>query len=158
MRLEKGLIGSLFGCACLALGCGDEAAPEEPLFPADYAASYVEVRDCRASSDHDLTRVRVLAAPDTVATYQGRAQPFAPGALVLKAEYDYADTACEGDAESWTVMRRLAEGSSPETLDWEWQDVNAERRVVSTNDSRCIGCHTACGVPPGGYQGTCTEE
>ena len=55
-------------------------------------------------------------------------------------------------------MRRLAEGSSPETLDWEWQDVDAARKVVSANDSRCIGCHTACGTAPGGYEGTCTEE
>lgn len=157
MRLEHALIRYL-GSACLALACGDEAAPEQPLFPADYASSYAIVRDCRASTDHDLTRVRVLAAPDTVAAYMGRAQPFAPGALVLKEEYDYGDMTCEGDVVSWTVMQRLAEGSSQGTLDWEWQDVDAARRVVSTNDSRCVGCHTSCGMPPGGYEGTCTEE
>lgn len=148
----------MLGGGWLALACGDEPAPEQPLFPADYASSYVEVRDCRASTDHDLTRVRVLAAPDTAEAYMARDQPFEPGALVLKAEYAYDDMACAGDIESWTVMRRLAEGSSPETLDWEWQDVDADRRVVSTNDSRCIGCHTSCGIPPGGFQGTCTEE
>ena len=30
------------------------------------------------------------------------------------------------------------------------------RRVISENASRCIGCHTGCGVPPDGYEGTCT--
>jgi hypothetical protein len=53
-------------------------------------------------------------------------------------------------------MTRLAPGSSPATLDWYWQDVDASRRVVTENDARCIGCHTTCGVPPEGYQGTCT--
>jgi hypothetical protein len=156
MSSGRGWIRWVLGC--LALACGDEPAREQPLFPADYASSYVEVRNCRASTDHDLTRVRVLAAPDTAAAYMGRDEPFDPGALVLKAEYDYADTSCEGEIASWTLMRRLVEGSSPQTLDWEWQDVDADRRVVSTNDSRCVGCHTACGMPPGGYQGTCTEE
>jgi hypothetical protein len=52
-------------------------------------------------------------------------------------------------------MVRLAEGSSPSTLDWRWYQVTADRTIVGTDIPRCIGCHTGCGVPPDGYEGTC---
>ena len=150
---------AVWGCLWLSLACGDdERAKELPFFPADYAASYVEVRNCRPSGDHNLSLVRVLADPDTASAYLERDQGFEVGALLVKAEYDFADTECQGDIVRWTVMRRLLEGSSADTLDWDWQDVDAARRVASTNDSRCIGCHTGCGVPPVGYLGTCTED
>jgi hypothetical protein len=57
--------------------------------------------------------------------------------------------------KQWTVMVRLAEGSSPTTLDWRWYQVSADRQVLGTDTPRCIGCHTGCGVAPDGYQGTC---
>src|SRR5690606_34595380 len=39
----------------------DQPGPDvEPLFPEDYRDSYVEVRDCRGSGDHDLNQVRML--------------------------------------------------------------------------------------------------
>jgi len=158
MMVQRRLLGSTFGCACLALACSDEPAELQPFFPADYAQSYVEVRDCRPSGDHNLSLVRVLADPDAAAEYTGRDRGFSEGAIVLKAEYDFGDTECQGEEIRWTVMRRLLEGSSPSTLDWEWQDVDADRRVVSSNDSRCVGCHTGCGVPPDGYLGTCSVE
>lgn len=150
---------ALAACLWLSLACGDaEPAKEAPFFPADYAASYVEVRDCRPSGDHLLSPVRVLAEPAAATAYLERDRGFDAGVLLMKAEYDFADPECQGDIVRWTLMRRLLEGSSPATLDWDWQEVDAARRVVSTNDSRCIGCHTACGVAPVGYLGTCTEE
>lgn len=138
--------------------CGDDAAPRgpEPLFPADYAATYVEVRDCRSSTDHELSRVRVLADPASADAYRSRDGGFAAGDTFVKAEYDYSDTECQGEIQRWTVMVRLAEGSSPVTLDYAWQELDAQRNVVTEDDSRCIGCHTSCGVPPDGYLGTCT--
>jgi hypothetical protein len=149
--------GALLGAA---LACGDDGGDGpsgvEPAFPAGYAASYSEVRDCRNSGDHELNRIRVLADASALAPYRDRDVDFPVGAVVLKEEHDFADTDCTGTPVRWTLMRRLAAGSSPQTLDWYWQDVDAERRVTSENDSRCIGCHTGCGVPPEGYQGTCT--
>lgn len=143
--------------ALASLSCGDDApGGPAPSFPADYAASYREVRDCRNSSEHEFMRVRVLADPAALEPYLGREQDFPVGSVVLKEEYDGADTACAGDVVRWTVMSRLAAGSSPQTLDWYWQEVDASRRVESENDSRCVGCHTGCGVPPDGYRGTCT--
>lgn len=141
----------------VASSCGDgEPAPSGPLpsFPADYAATFTEVRDCRSSTEHNLSRVRVLADPAALAPYQGRDADFPVGSVVLKEEHDDAD--CSSEPVRWTVMTRLAAGSSPETLDWYWQDVDAGRRVQTENDSLCVGCHTTCGVPPEGYLGTCT--
>ena len=75
--------------------------------------------------------------------------------VVLKAEYDFGDLTCEGPIKQWTVMQKLAPESSPDTLDWSWQQVDADRVVVDEDPPRCIGCHTGCGVAPDGYDGTC---
>jgi hypothetical protein len=133
---------------------GDDDA--EPVFPADWAATYVEVRGCRASSDHDLNKIRVVADPAASAPYLARDQPFPVGAIVLKPEYDFADGACAGPITQWTVMRREAPGGAPELMDWTWQRVDLDRNVVSENDERCTACHASCGSPPDGYLGTCT--
>jgi cytochrome P460 len=141
-----------------SVACSSDGGDPGPLpaFPADYAASYVEVRDCRSSSDHELHRVRVLADPAAAAVYQSRSGDFAEGAVVLKEEHDFADTSCTGPVERWTVMVRQAAGSAADTLGWQWQDVDAQRRVKTVDDSRCVNCHTSCGQPPDGFQATCT--
>lgn len=144
--------------ACGGGGGGDDdidAPGALPLFPADYAATYQQVRDCRYSLDHDLRRVRVLASPEAMAAYTGRAAPFPAGAIVLKEEYADRDTACAGAIVSFTVMQKLAAGSSPATLDWHWQEVSPDRRGVNEDNRSCVGCHTGCGKPPEGYDGTC---
>jgi hypothetical protein len=144
----------------VALACGgdgdDGGSSPAPAFPADYAASYSEVRDCRSSGEHQLNRIRVLVDAAALGPYRDRDADFPVGAVVLKEEHGFADTDCIEPPVRWTVMTRLAAGSSPETLDWAWQDVDAARRVTSENASSCISCHTGCGVPPEGYLGTCT--
>jgi hypothetical protein len=137
-------------------GGGNGADPPGPLFPSSYLSSYSEVRDCRTSSDHNLSRVRVLADRDATGPYLGRDAEFPVGSIVLKEEHDFADIDCTGGVIRWTVMARLAAGSSPDTLDWHWQDVDAARKVTSQNEPSCIGCHQGCGAPPDGYEGTCT--
>lgn len=148
-------VGTASGCG--GGGGGADGGPAA-AFPADYLQSYTEVRDCRQSTEHDLNHVRVLAGPDALAAYQGRDQPFPVGAVVVKEEYALDDVTCSGDIVQWTVMQRLAEGSSPDTLDWTWQQVDPDRNVVGQDLARCIGCHTDCGTTEnGGYQGTCSQ-
>lgn len=152
---QLGCILALAGIAG-ALGCGDDDGPapeDEVLLPADYADSYTEVRDCRASGDHDLNHVRVLADDAALDAYQNRDEPFPEGAVVVKEEYEFDDDTCEGPIKQWTLMQRLQD--SGDTLGWRWQQIDAQRHVVSEDSSRCIGCHSGCGVPPDGYQGTC---
>ena len=133
--------------------CGDD--PATPAFPADYAGSYVEVRDCRASADHDLNKVRVLVDPGAADAYLLRDRAFPTGSVVLKEEFDFGDTGCTGEPVQWTVMEQLPTGSAPDTLDWRWQKVTTARAVKTEDDQRCIGCHEACGIAPDGYLGTC---
>jgi hypothetical protein len=128
----------------------------EPDFPADYANTYVEVRNCRGSGDHDLNNIRILASPSALEPYQGRLEPFPVDAVVLKEEYDFGDFTCEGPIKQWTVMRRLPDGSSPDTLDWAWQEVDLERNVVDEDGAGCINCHQGCGLEPDGYEWTCS--
>lgn len=143
----------------LASGCpGDDGTTDdgpEPDFPADYVDSYVEVRNCRGSGDHDLNNIRILADPSAAGPYQDRTTPFPVGSIVLKEEYDFGDLTCEGPIKQWTVMRKLEAGSSPETLDWAWQRVDLERKVVDQDAARCYGCHSPCVEPPDSYDGTC---
>lgn len=121
----------------------------EPAFPADYAKSYAEVRNCRPSTEHDSHNIRIVASPSALAPYRDRDAGFPVGAVVLKEERDFGDVDCSGPVLLWTVMTMQADGG------WHWQSVSPERRVTGTNESRCIGCHAACGQPPEGYAGTC---
>lgn len=149
----------LIGLASLVgLGCSDPVEPPPgppPLFPADYAATYEEVRDCRQSGDHDLNIIRILADPAALGPYLDRDEPFPVGAVVLKEEYDFVDMACEGPIKQWTVMVRLEDDSAPTALDWRWQRVDAQRNVVAEDEPRCYGCHTGCTDAAGGYDYTC---
>ncbi len=136
---------------------GDDPPADDVLFPEDYAATYQEVRDCRQSGGaHDINFVRVLSDPAALGPYTDRATAFPEGAIVLKEEYDFGDQTCAGPIKQWTVMVKLAAGANPDALDWQWQRVSNLRDVVEADAPRCIGCHQGCGVPPDGYDGTCT--
>ncbi|MGE5307422.1 MAG: cytochrome P460 family protein, partial [Hyphomicrobiales bacterium] len=147
---------ALFACGSNSNGKTDGNTSGPPVFPADYAATYQQVRNCRLSLEHDLMYIRVLASPDALAAYNGRTAPFPTGAIALKEQYGEDDTTCAGPIVNFTVMQKLAVGSSPATLDWTWQKVGADRRLVDTDITRCTRCHTDCGKPPDGYDGTCT--
>ena len=142
-----------FACASALLAlaaCGEDATP---LFPADYAATFVEVRDCRPSGDHDLRMIRIVADPEAAMRYRLRDADFAPGALIVKEEFDFGED-CTGAPLQWTVMARAPDAEAPR-LGWRWQRVDGDRSVVSEDEPRCFGCHADCGVAPDGYLGTC---
>ena len=126
---------------------------EEAFFPADYAATYTEVRNCRFSLEHDLVRVRVLASPEAVVPYTVQGDPFPTGSIVLKEEYAEADMTCAGPLMGITAMQKLAVGSSADTLDWQWQATDGSHEVVDKDLGRCVRCHQMCSI----YDQTCTE-
>jgi hypothetical protein len=126
----------------------------EPLFPEDYRATYVEVRNCRQSADHDLHMIRVLADPAARDPYVGRDAPIPVGAILVKEEYDFGDLDCTGPIVRWTAMQRLEPGTAPLDLDWYWQAADPDRNVTEDNPERCANCHQGC-VEPDGYSGTC---
>ena len=138
----------------LAACSASEGAPA--IFPADYAASYQEVRDCRRSLEHAAT-VRILASPDAFAAYDGRTEAFPVGSIVLKEQYAVDDIACAKPIERYTVMQKLAAQSAPGALDWAWQEVGADFVEEPSDVAQCVSCHTVCGKAPMGYDGTCAE-
>ncbi len=142
-----------------AMGCGGSNPIEPdaalPIFSADYRSTFMEVRNCRLSGDHDLNDVRMLVDPNAFDAYMLRDRPFPVGSLVIKEEFEAGDTTCSGPIKQWTVMLQLPAGSSPVTIDWHWQKVDASRTVLTEDEPRCYGCHKDCGKPPVGYAGTC---
>jgi hypothetical protein len=138
------------------VACGGDSSSEDPVYPADYATTYQQVRNCRMSLEHDLHYIRVLASPDAVGPYMNRTDPFPLGAIALKEEYAEDDTTCSGPLEFITVMEKLDVGSSTATLDWHWQKVDANRKTLTHDEKRCINCHTACQAPDY-YDSTCTQ-
>lgn len=135
----------------LLVACGSDPSLPPPVFPEDYSA-YVEVRDCRSSSDHDLRKIRILADPASLEPYMTRTGGFPSGAIVLKEEYDFADADCTGDLVHWTVMQRNDDAAAG---NWLWQRIDADRSLITQNEDRCINCHASCGRAPDGYEGTC---
>jgi hypothetical protein len=137
----------------LALG-GCPTGDPEPLVPEDYAATFVEVRDCRLSIDHELEHVRVLAPPDVAAVYTARAGDFGDGALIVKERHAADD--CSDAPIGYAAMRRGA-GYWEVGGDWHWQLLDADFRVDEDGRvERCATCHAICGTgPEGGFDWTC---
>jgi streptogramin lyase len=113
-----------------------------PIFPANYRSSFVEVRDCRFSIEHDSVAIRVLVNEIGADAYLNNANPLPVGSIVIKEEYDAPDCSNDADLARWRVMRKEAPGFDPEDNDWAWQWVDAPNRSVRFNDkSTCVGCH-----------------
>ncbi len=147
----------LAALALLATGCPETPPPVDPLLPMDYLDTYVEVRDCRQSGDHDLNNVRVLADPAALQPYMDHASPFPVGATIVKEQYDFGDSDCTGPIVRFTVMQRLEEGSAPLDIDWAWQSLEPDFRVIDDPEPwRCPDCHRGCDTE-GAYMGTCTD-
>lgn len=142
----------------LLLACGTDPPTEEAFFPADYAATYQEVRNCRNSIDHDLMRIRIVASPSAMQPYAMRNAPFPTGAILLKEQFEGDDFNCEGPIVSITAMQKLDEGTDPASLDWAWQKTSPSFEVDAELDTqlRCANCH-ATGCAQEGYLGTCAS-
>ncbi len=113
-----------------------------PVFPANYRASFTEVRDCRFSIEHGGVSIRVLANPVAVQPYLGEQNPLPAGSIVIKEEFDAPDCSDDADLIRWRVMRKEAPGFDPQDGDWHWQQVAADRTVVFDDKTTCITCHT----------------
>jgi hypothetical protein len=153
MRLASSVVLALL----LAAACAD-APSRAPVaaFPADYAASYEEVRSCRKSADHELDFVRVLTDPSALGPYLDRTSAFPDGAVVLKEQYAADDASCSGSIEAWTVMRKNTAATA--RSGWDWQRVASDRSVVEADTGSCQGCHAGCtGAGQLGYDFTCAE-
>jgi len=145
------------GCAfSLLSACSSRSNDQSVVFPADYAARYTEVRNCRGPSvAHHNEYIRVVASPEALMPYMNRTDPFAVGAVVLKEQYGSTDKDCSGPIVEYSAMVRLATGSDLNALDWTWQADSGDREVLSDDVKTCISCHSNCDGQSGGYLATC---
>lgn len=128
--------------------------PVDALLPADYAATFTLVRECRQSIDHS-PHFRVLADALAVGPYLTRGAPFPVGAVLVKE--DYADAGCTA-LKGFAVMKREPPGYDPEAGDWHWQRIKPGGRIV--DDGRvtgCRSCHARCNPGDGGFDSTCAK-
>ena len=166
--MRKIWLGSLLLGASLFMGAcsGDDdgADPDAtppadaigPIFDPDYRDTYTQARSCRNSASHDLHRIVVWASPDAAPAYVPQEGEMPVGSILLKEEYDFADTNCEDEILRWTLMKKLPEGQGEDTLGWWWQDLEADGTVSSENHSLCYGCHDDCdGEPERVFDDTC---
>jgi len=152
-RLKRIAFG--FGLAVVAFsGCDD--SEQQPRFPENFQQTYLEMRTCRHSHEHELRHIRVFASPEAQLPYRTLkvGTPFPPGATLVKLEYQLAG--CNpADLLQYTVMHKGPGGEG----DWLWQRVSVERRVEEEGTPRrCINCHTVHCSPPFGYDLSCAEE
>lgn len=125
-----------------AVNAALNGCPLEPIFPADYRETFIEVRDCRNSIEHGSVSIRVLANPIAAGPYLRNENPLPVGSIIVKEEYDAPDCGNDADLARWRPMRKEAPGFDPDDGDWAWQWVSAPSRTVLLDDkATCIGCH-----------------
>jgi hypothetical protein len=118
-----------------------------PLFPPDFLDSYILVRDCRFSSDHNLSRVRVYVDSTGAQSYLNGNYPLPVGTVSVKTMNSGDNEQCEGALEEYAVMVKGPSGTAPSTNDWIWQSVNPDRSVRLSGtifEGECITCHEDC--------------
>lgn len=114
--------------------------PNSLIFPPNYAQTFVEVRDCRLSTEHEGYYIRVLTDPGAAQPYRDNAPSLPVGAVVVKEEFTRSD--CRNDSlVRWSAMRKEAAGFDPSSRDWRWQRVARDGTVLTENKASCVGCH-----------------
>ena len=127
-------------------GCGSDKStdpPEdrEPFFPETFEQSYTMVRDCRPSEVH-TNYVTVWADPASAQDYLDGNYPFEVGAVIVKVLY--TDASCT-EIRQYDAMKKGPAGTALDSGDWLWQEVRADRSVLSEGVQRaCTSCHVAC--------------
>ena len=115
----------------------------QPVFPANYRASFTEVRGCRFSAAHGGVNVRVWANAIGAQPYVDLANPLPQDTVVVKEEFNGPDCNDDSTLVQWRAMRKEAPGFDPVDGDWHWQRVSPQRVVVFDTKDTCISCHAA---------------
>ncbi len=124
----------------LAVNAALSGCPSRSIIPPDYAQTFVEVRDCRLSTEHEGYYVRVLTDAGAAPSYRGNAPSLPAGSIVIKEEFTRSD--CRGDSlVRWSAMEKERVGFDPSGTYWRWQRVLRDGTVVSEGPASCLGCH-----------------
>lgn len=131
------------GACSSAAGKGDA-----PIFPATFRqAGFRQVRACRAPGEHSgLNGFTVWVDQgsadtyDSILTASADVHQMPAGAIVVKELY--GDRTCTAAAvDGWVAMKKIP-GYDPPNGDWMWQDVTAQRAIISEGRvASCNSCH-----------------
>ncbi|MCX8072670.1 MAG: hypothetical protein N3C12_09485 [Candidatus Binatia bacterium] len=114
--------------------------PLESIIPPNYAQTFIEVRDCRLSTEHEGYYIRVLTDAAGAQLYRENAPSLPVGTVVVKEEYNRPD--CRADSlVRWSAMRKELDGFEPTGSNWHWQRVLRDGTIVADGKETCIGCH-----------------
>ena len=129
--------------------------PPEPIFPADYRLSFIEVRSCRIGNEHDGHAIRVLANPIAAAAYLAEQNPLPPGSIVVKEEFEGTSCSDGNNLARWSVMRKETAGFDSVDGDWHWQRLRTDGSLFIDGKATCVGCHRVPACRSRDYM--CTE-
>jgi hypothetical protein len=147
------------GLVALALGGCAEVDSFQPqqILPADYRTTFVQVRGCRSSVEHNLEHIVVRTSPAVAPVYDRGPYPFPVGTVIVKEEYG-SDNRCQF-LTGYTIMKKEAPGTDSAAGDWRWFKLDSMDRVTMQGSAtrRCSTCHATCtGMnPPRDF--TCAE-
>ncbi len=125
----------------LATGCVTWDA--DVYFPEDYEKSYHKVHACKKGAhpagDYVITWINDLGKD---AFNQGTT-PLPEGTVLVKSQY--SDERCT-EQSRFTVMKKGAPDTAPDSGDWLWQLVGPNGSVGECCDGSngCVSCHTPC--------------
>ena len=143
-------IGLLCVAATVLTACADD--PPEPsrdaVFPADYRESFVQLRTCRQSIEHDLEFVELWVSPDHAALFDDCVSPALPcdaplpaGVVVIKPQF--LDAGCSTPIRTAAAQRLHGEDLGDGAA-WLWQEVDPDGRSTGNDGTACIACHQHC--------------
>jgi hypothetical protein len=142
MRPRRPVVTGIAAALAAALtGCAEvDSFQPHQVIPPDYRTTFVQVRSCRSSVEHDLVHILVRTSPEVAPVYETGPLPFAPGTVIVKEEY--SDSRCS-QLTAYTVMKKEKPGTDPAGGDWRWYKVDNLDRILlqGAGTKRCSSCH-----------------
>ncbi len=160
-----GVLLSLGLSGAVILGaCSSESEASGALVTDVDLPGLVEVHACAHSHEHDLRHVQIFADPQSADLFQtcvidqDCTEPFPPGSLFVKREYDLEGCKPE-NLTSITATLKLEPGELPEGGDWQWQRMDPDLTVTDDGaPAVCLNCHEDHCSEPFGFDLRCVPD
>lgn len=137
------LVGTSSVAASATTRAADAATPVAAVLPADFRASFAKLGRARfMSRGHldDRFAVDVYGNAAAQAAFKSDTTPFAPGAMLVKEQFDRTVT---GDRPAGILaMEKREAGFDPANGDWRWIVLSPRGELVREGKiEKCAGCH-----------------
>ena len=128
--------------ALMSMG-GCASWDEQTYFPEDYQSTYTQAHACKKGAHPAGNYVTTWVNSIGKEAFEKGTTPYPEGTIFVKSQY--ADDRCT-EQERFTVMKKGATDTAPDSGDWLWQLVGDTGNVGECCDGSngCLGCHTPC--------------